>query len=93
MALRTYQNFDLLLEAADDGDFRARVTTSPLGQSSSAKFTLPFGRTELEMLLRRLDSRDSGELRQASMDLGGPLFESVFSEDIMLTWQRSRTTP
>ena len=90
MALRTYQNFDLLLEAADDGDFRARVTTSPLGQSSSAKFTLPFGRTELEMLLRRLGSRDSGELRQASMDLGGPLFESVFSEDIMLTWQRSQ---
>ncbi len=90
MALRTYQNFDLLLEAADDGGFRARVTTSPLGQSSSAKFTLPFGRTELEMLLRRLGSRDSGELRQASMDLGGPLFESVFSEDIMLTWQRSQ---
>ena len=90
MALRTYQNFDLLLEAADDGGFRARVTTSPLGQSSSAKFTLPFGRTELEVLLRRLDSRDSGELRQASMDLGGPLFESVFSEDIMLTWQRSQ---
>jgi hypothetical protein len=90
MALRTYQNFDLLLEAADDGGFRARVTTSPLGQSSSAKFTLPFGRTELEMLLRRLDSRDGGELRQASMDLGGPLFESVFSEDIMLTWQRSQ---
>ncbi|HVQ18982.1 MAG TPA: hypothetical protein VMT27_08095 [Actinomycetes bacterium] len=30
MALRTYQNFDLLLEAADDGDFRARVTTSYL---------------------------------------------------------------
>ena len=56
MALRTYQNFDLLLEAADDGGFRARVTTSPLGQSSSAKFTLPFGRTELEVLLRRLDS-------------------------------------
>jgi len=90
MALRTYQNFDLLLEAADDGGFRARVTTSPLGQSSSAKFTLPFGRTELEVLLRRLDSRDSGELRQVSMDLGGPLFESVFSEDIMLTWQRSQ---
>src|SRR6476646_10176676 len=90
MALRTYQNFDLLLDAANDGGFRARVTTSPLGQSSSAKFALPFGRTELEVLLRRLDSRDSGELRQASMDLGGPLFESVFSEDIMLTWQRSQ---
>src|SRR6478752_5070870 len=90
MALRTYQNFDLLLEAADGGGFRARVTTSPLGQSSSAKFALPFGSTELVMLLRRLDSRDSGELRQASMDLGGPLFESVFSEDIMLTWQRSQ---
>jgi hypothetical protein len=90
MALRTYQNFDLLLEAADGGGFRARVTTSPLGQSSSATFTLPFARTELERLLRRLDSRDSGALHQASMDLGGPLFESVFCEDIMLAWQRSQ---
>ena len=36
MASRTYQNFDLLLEAAEGGAFRARVTTSPLGESPPA---------------------------------------------------------
>ena len=97
MASRTYQNFDLLLEAAEGGAFRARVTTSPLGESPSGRFSLPFDATQLENLLLKLDPGRSGTRRagsdpqsQASMDLGGPLFESVFSEDIMLTWQRSQ---
>jgi hypothetical protein len=97
MASRTYQNFDLLLEAAEGGGFRARVTTSPLGECPSGRFTLPFDATQLENLLLKLDPGRSGTRRagsdpqsQASMDLGGPLFESVFSEDIMLTWQRSQ---
>ena len=97
MASRTYQNFDLLLEAAEGDSFRARVTTSPLGESPSGRFTLPFDATQLENLLLKLDPGRSGTRRagsdpqsQASMDLGGPLFESVFSEDIMLTWQRSQ---
>ena len=97
MASRTYQNFDLLLEAAEGGSFRARVTTQPLGECPSGKFTLPFDATQLENLLLKLDPGRSGTRRagsdpqsQASMDLGGPLFESVFSEDIMLTWQRSQ---
>ncbi|HWI34636.1 MAG TPA: CHAT domain-containing protein, partial [Lapillicoccus sp.] len=97
MASRSYQNFDLLLEAAEGGEFRARVTTSPLGECPSGRFTLPFDPTQLENLLLKLDPGRSGTRRagsdpqsQASMDLGGPLFESVFSEDIMLTWQRSQ---
>ena len=97
MASRTYQNFDLLLEAAEGDSFRARVTTSPLGESPSGRFSLPFDATQLENLLLKLDPGRSGTRRagsdpqsQASMDLGGPLFESVFSEDIMLTWQRSQ---
>jgi CHAT domain-containing protein len=97
MASRTYQNFDLLLEAAEDGVFRARVTTSPQGECPSGKFTLPFDATQLENLLLKLDPGRSGTRRagsdpqsQASMDLGGPLFEAVFSEDIMLAWQRSQ---
>ncbi len=97
MASRTYQNFDLLLEAAEGGEFRARVTKSPLDESPSGRFTLPFNPTQLENLLLKLDPGRTGTRRagsdpqsQASMDLGGPLFESVFSEDIMLTWQRSQ---
>ena len=34
MASWTYQNFDLLLEAAEHGAFRARVTTSPVGENA-----------------------------------------------------------
>jgi hypothetical protein len=97
MASRTYQNFDLLLEAAEGGAFRARVTTSPLGESPSGRFTLPFDATQLENLLLKLDPGRTGTRRagsdpqsQASIDLGGPLFETVFCEDIMLTWQRSQ---
>jgi CHAT domain/Carbohydrate family 9 binding domain-like len=97
MAARTYQNFDLLLEAAAEGQFRARVTGSPLGEGSSGRFALPFADTELEILLLKLDPGRSGTRRssvdpqqQAAMDLGGALFESVFAGDIMLAWQRSQ---
>jgi hypothetical protein len=97
MASRTYQNFDLLLEAEEAGLFRVRVTSSPLGECPTATFRLPFDATQLENLLLKLDPGRSGTRRvgadpasQASMDLGGPLFESVFSEDVMLAWSRSQ---
>ena len=97
MASRTYENFDLLIEAVEAGGFRARVTSSPLGESPTANFTLPFDSTQLENLMLKLDPGRSGTRRagsdpqtQASMELGGPLFESVFCEDIMLAWQRSQ---
>jgi CHAT domain-containing protein len=93
----TYQNFDLLLEAAEDGAFLARVTASALGESPSGRFTLPFDSTQLENMLLKVAPGLSGirrtradPLGQASMDLGGRLFETVFSEDIMLAWQRSQ---
>ncbi len=97
MASRTYQNFDLLLEAEDAGSFRARVVACPLGESPTSTFRLPFDPTQLENLMLKLDPGRSGTRRagadpasQASMDLGGPLFESVFSEDVMLAWSRSQ---
>lgn len=97
MAAKSYRNFDLLIEAAEAGSFRARVTSCPLGESPSARFRLPFDATQLENLMLKLDPGRSGTRRagadpqsQASMDLGGPLFESVFSEDLMLAWSRSQ---
>ena len=66
MASRTYQNFDLLLEAAEGGAFRARVTTSPLGESPSGRFTLPFDATQLENLLLKLDPGRTGTRRAGS---------------------------
>lgn len=96
MASRTYQNFDLLVEAEADGMFQVRVTGCPLGESPTARFRLPWESTQLENLLLRLDPGRSGTRRgaadpqvQATMDLGGPLFESVFPEDLMLAWSRS----
>ncbi|MEO7059854.1 MAG: CHAT domain-containing protein [Lapillicoccus sp.] len=96
MAARTYQNFDLLVEAEPDGVFQVRVTSCPLGESPSARFHLPWEPTQLENLLLKLDPGRSGTRRvagdpqvQATIDLGGPLFESVFPEDVMLSWTRS----
>src|SRR4029453_6827633 len=63
----------------------------------SRRFTLPFASSQPTNLLLKVDPGRSGALRtdadsprRASMDLGGPLFESVFSEDIMMAWQRSQ---
>jgi len=97
VAPRTYQNFDLLLEAEEAGSFRARVTACPLGESPTTTFRLPFDATQLENLLLKLDPGRSGTRRagadpasQASLDLGGPLFETVFADSIMLAWSRSQ---
>jgi len=85
MAARTYQNFDLSLEAAGESSFRARVAFCPVGDSPSIAFSLPFAGTQLEMLMLKLDPGRSGTRRagvdpqrQASLDLGGALFEAVF---------------
>ena len=97
MGSRRYQNFDLLIEAEEAGSYRARVTSCPLGESPSTRFTLPFDPTQLENLLLKLDPGRSGTRRaahdpqiQATMDLGGPLFETVFTDDLRLAWSRSQ---
>ena len=97
MTSRAYDNFDLLIEADEDGRYRARVTNSPVQESPRAHFTLPFEPTHLENLLLRLDPGRSGLRRitadpsvRASLELGSKLFEAVFSEDISLVWWRSQ---
>jgi hypothetical protein len=97
MASRHYQNFDLLIESDGEGRYRARVTSSPLGESPTSRFVLPFTETELKLLLMTLDPGRSGVRRsvvdpqsRASMDLGGPLFDAVFADDVMLAWSRSQ---
>ena len=97
MAARRYQNFDLSLEAAGDGSFRARVAYCPAGEFSPVLFSLPFEGTELDYLMLRLDPGRSGirrsggdSQRQAGADLGGVLFDAVFRDDVMLAWSRSQ---
>jgi len=96
MAAWQYDNFDLLIEAEGDGEFRARVTDCPTGESPTELFRIPFEPTELENLLLKLDPGRSGTRRvaadpqsEAALRLGSGLFESVFTSDIRLTWARS----
>ncbi|MEO6510592.1 MAG: CHAT domain-containing protein, partial [Nocardioides sp.] len=96
MAARRYLNFDLLLELEGDGEYQARVTDSPLGETPSVRFRLPFDATTLENLLLKLDPGRSGTRRvggtsqqQAAMDFGGPLYKAIFTGDLALAWQRS----
>lgn len=96
MASRRYLNFDLLLEQEGEGRYQARVTDSPLGETPSVRFQLPFDATTLENLLLKLDPGRSGTRRvgatgqqQAAMEFGGPLYAAVFSGDLALAWQRS----
>src|SRR6478735_9016582 len=96
MAPRRYLNFDLLLEHEGDGEYQARVTESPLGETPSVRFRLPFDATTLENLLLKLDPGRSGTRRaggtsqqQAAMDFGGPLYQAIFTGDLALAWQRS----
>jgi Tol biopolymer transport system component len=96
MAPRRYLNFDLLLEQEGEGQYQARVTESPLGETPSVRFRLPYDATTLENLLLKLDPGRSGTRRvggtsqaQAAMDFGGPLYQAIFTGDLALAWQRS----
>jgi Tol biopolymer transport system component len=97
MANRRYLNFDLLLEEEGEGRYRARVISSPLGDVPHVDFRLPFDADGLELLLRRLDPGRSGVRggdpdpvqSRAVRDLGGPLFDAVFTGGVLGAWNRS----
>lgn len=96
MGTRSYENFDLLIEADGAGQYRARVTHCPVGDTPSSVFSLPFSPTELENLLLKLDPGRSGMRRiadphtKASMDLGSGLFDAVFRNEVLVAWSRSK---
>ena len=92
-----YLNFDLHVELADSSRYRARVTNGPFGESASTTFSLPFEQTQLENLLLKLDPGRTGTRRiaadpqaGAALALGGGLFDSVFSNEVLLAWSRSK---
>jgi hypothetical protein len=96
MGTRNYENFDLLIEADGAGQYRARVTHCPVGDTPSSVFSLPFSPTEIENLLLKLDPGRSGMRRiadphtKASMDLGSGLFDAVFRNEVLVAWSRSK---
>ena len=96
MGTRSYENFDLLIEAEGAGRYSARVTNCPVGDTPTSMFSLPFSPTELENLLLKLDPGRSGMRRiadrhtQASIDLGTGLFNAVFRDQVLVAWSRSK---
>ncbi|GAA5159264.1 CHAT domain-containing protein [Ornithinimicrobium tianjinense] len=97
MTARTYDNFDLLIEAVPGRPYRARVVASPAGASAEQRFTLPFGDTQLENLLLKLDPgratvrRGPGDARvTAGRELGTALFDAIFTGEVAQAWSRSR---
>ena len=94
MASRTYQNFDLLLEAAEAGrSARAGDHEPPRREpvaGSRFRSTRRSWRTCCSSWTPAAPARRAGSDPRDVDDLGGPLFETVFCEDIMLTWRRSQ---
>src|SRR3954471_20902059 len=95
MVSRTYDNFDVLIEAVDDTTFRARVTNCVAGDTEPLTFSLPFSAMELENLLLKLNPSQAGTRRvlsphaAASATPGAGVFDTVFRDDIRVAWMRS----
>ena len=89
----TYLDFELQVER--DGDvYKAEVLRSPAGEATSS-FTLPFSPEGLENLILKLGARrgrtrggTSNELG-AARELGGALFDAVFTGDVRACLRRS----
>jgi hypothetical protein len=96
MSTRTYLNFDLSFEAREDGSFRARLTNAPIEDRPAVLFSLPLNDPHLEILLLKLDPGRRGIRRagqdaaaQAAEELGGLLYDAVFSTDLLVAWSRA----
>ena len=86
MAEIAYQDFDLSLDGAPGG-FRAAVRFSPAG-AAAADFVLPFDSVRMENYILRLGRVRRGVRRlespetQAARELGGALFQAVFTGEV-----------
>jgi len=82
----SYLDFELKIEL-NNNRYITRVLRSPAGEAS-CEFTLPFSEDRLELLVMKL-GRPRGSTRhihsdemKAAHELGGKLFEAVFSGDV-----------
>jgi len=96
MPQRSYLDFDLLIESAGPGRYRARVLASPAGESRPVPVEMPFSDLEFENLLLRVGqprrhavrSLNSPEV-EAVRDFGGRLFDAVFHDQLRATLDAS----
>ncbi len=83
-----YLDFELKLERKED-QYIARLLQSPAGEASSV-FKLPFSDDRLELLVQKLGGHLRSNVRsfhkvemEAAQELGGKIFDAVFSGDVL----------
>jgi len=89
-----YRDFELKIEQEGD-HYAARVLHSPAGEAKSV-FTLPFSEDRLELLVLRIGGhlrssarRIHTEEMEAARELGGKLFNTVFSGEVHTCFKSS----
>lgn len=93
MDARHYDNFDLAIDADDDG-FEVRVLDSPAGEAAG-RFELPFSADALDNFVLRMAGGRGGVRRMGSSrtrrarDFGTRLYDAVFTGDVATCFHRS----
>ena len=88
-----YLDFDLMIEAGDDG-YTARVVQSPAGEARVV-FTRPFTDLELENFVLNVGQTRRGVRRigspqwEAALRFGTRLYDTVFADDVGTAFQMS----
>lgn len=99
MSLKSYLNFDLLIDEQDDSSYKIRVINSPAGQATGS-FTMPLSPMEIENFILKVGqnrsnmrSFDLSNIDISSIDhFGGQLFTTLFSGDILDSYRSSYAT-
>ena len=82
----SYQDFDLLIEPAARGRYRARVLRSPAGESAPVPFKVPFSPVELENFVLKVGLARRGTRGRPESaplkDFGGKLYTAVFQDEL-----------
>ncbi len=85
--ITSFRDFDLRIERASDGSYRARLSNSPAGPAD-APFVAPVLGPEMENVLfreggtRRLTRSARNSESAAAREFGGRLFNAVFDGDV-----------
>lgn len=94
--MRRLRYFDFELKIEQEGDrYAAQVLHSPTGEAKSV-FTLPFSEDRLELLVLKIGGRLRSSARrihtdemEAARELGGKLFDAVFSGGVRERFESS----
>lgn len=98
MKRRLYLDFDLLIEPAGQGGYRAKVLRSPAGETAGQPFTSPFSELELDNFYLRIGAARGASMRgeqpteaEAVTSFGSRLFDAVFQHELREALVSSRS--